>query len=462
MINKETIEHINPNLKYSISRYYPIRERTILYDMLTFVSIVSKMPLCCSSADLDAFDELRDNCKQLDISLEHYISCAYEYIGKYIRPGHKIYLSYFLNEKVVEYCASKLEGSTGHSLFVEEIKDDLLSTEKHIRDLMNEYSITYDAAFGRLLKKKRISTYFLAYKRFCDSHLVEGLADNEYLHKLVTILEPFFTYILAKNHIYAPYKIKQWNNSKIEDFNFCSLFFRDRYITNSLCEQNLGNEATSQGTSLHKIFEDIFKKFKASKRKNLKEIAERYFNSKAFNEVETVLADHIPFIKQLFLDETSHLYTVINKNSEIFIEHTMSAKLTDITFVGTADLIILNGTEAHILDYKSSKLDPRFMDKNNEKYAKQLSLYSKLFKVEHPEITSITNTIIYTRGLIQPLEVNDFIHIIRSNDIENIKKTLRSGVLLPNTSSCFLCRHPDCKFRKRESIWNEDGTRRTN
>lgn len=462
MINKTTLEYINPNLKYSISRYFPLRERTILYDMLMFVSIVSNVPSCCSSADLDAFEELVSNCKQLDISLEHYISCAYEYIGKYIKPGHKIYLSYFLNEKVVEYCASKLEGSTGHSLFLEELKDDLLSTEKHIRDLMAEYSIDYNAAFGRLLKKKKISPYFLAYKKFCESPLVESLADNDYLHSLVNILEPFFTYILAKNHIYTPYKIKQWNNSKIEDFNFCPLFFKDRYITNSLCDQNLGNEATSQGTSLHKIFEDILKKYKTSKRKNLKLIAERYFESAAFKEVETILVDHIPFIKELFLDETSHLHNVINKDSQIFIEHTMSAKLTDITFVGTADLIIVNGTEAHVLDYKSSKLDPRFLPKNNEKYAKQLSLYSKLFKVEHPEITSITNTIIYTRGLIQSLDVNEFIHIIRSNDIDNIKKVLRSGVLLPNTASCFLCRHPDCKSRKRESIWNEDGTRRTN
>lgn len=462
MINKTTLEYINPNLKYSISRYFPLRERTILYDMLIFVSIVSKIPSCCSSADLDAFEELVSNCKLLDISLEHYVSCAYEYIGKYIKPGHKIYLSYFLNEKVVEYCASKLEGSTGHSLFLEELKDDLLSTEKHIRDLMAEYTIDYNAAFGRLLKKKKISPYFLAYKKFCDSPLIESLSDNDYLHSLVNVLEPFFTYILAKNHIYTPYKIKQWNNSKIEDFNFCPLFFKDRYITNSLCDQNLGNEATSQGTSLHKIFEDILKKYKTSKRKNLKLIAERYFESNAFKEVETVLADHIPFIKELFLDETSHLYKIINKDSQIFIEHTMSAKLTDVTFVGTADLIIVNGTEAHVLDYKSSKLDPRFLPKNNEKYAKQLSLYSKLFKVEHPEITSITNTIIYTRGLIQPLDVNEFIHIIRSNDIENIKKVLRSGVLLPNTSSCFLCRHPDCKSRKRESIWAEDGTRRTN
>lgn len=462
MINKTTLEYINPNLKYSISRYFPIHERTILYDMLVFVSIVSKTPSCCSGTDLDAFEELLSNCKQLDISLEQYVSCAYEYIGKYSTPGHKIYLSYFLNEKVVEYCASKLEGSTGHSLFLEEIKDDLLSTEKHIRDLMSEYTISYDLAFGRLLKKKQISPYFLAYKKFCESPLLEGLTDSDYLYSLVNILEPFFTCILAKNHIYIPYKIKQWNNSKIEDFNFCPLFFRDRYITNSLCEQNLGNEATSQGTAIHKIFEDILKKYRDSKRKNLKTIAEKYFTSTAFTQVETMLADHIPFIKEQFLNEKSHLHTVINKDSQIFIEHTMSAKLTDVTFVGTADLIIVNGTEAHVLDYKSSKLDPKYLDKNNAKYAKQLSLYSKLFKVEHPEITSITNTIIYTRGLIEPLDVNDFIHIIRSADIENIKKTLRSGVLLPNTSNCFLCRHPDCKFRKRESIWNEDGTRRTN
>ena len=187
---------------------------------------------------------------------------------------------------------------------------------------------------------------------------------------------------------------------------------------------------------------------------------DRYFNSKSFKDIESNLIDHVPFIKQLFLNDASILHELINKDSKIYIEHTMSHKLTEHTFVGTADLIIVNGTTAHILDYKSSKLDPRFIDKNNEKYAKQLSLYSKLFRTENPEITEITNTIIYTRGLIQSLGVNDYIHVSRSNDIDNIKRGLHSGVLIPNNSSCFLCRHPDCKNRKRDSIWDEFGNRK--
>ena len=249
MITKETIDYINPGLKFSISRYYPIQIRTLLYDMMVFSSIVSETPSCCSSTDLDAFDKLIDNCKQLNISIENYVSCAYDYILKYSKPGHKLYLSYFLNDKVIEYCAEHLDGATGHSLYREEIKDDLLSTEKKIRELMTEHALSYEKAFGYLLKSKQISPVFLAYKKFCASPLVEVLEDT-YLTKLVEVLEPFFTYILAKNHIYIPYKIKAWNNSKIEDWNFCPIFFKDRYITNSLCESNLGNEATSQGTSI--------------------------------------------------------------------------------------------------------------------------------------------------------------------------------------------------------------------
>jgi len=94
---------------------------------------------------------------------------------------------------------------------------------------------------------------------------------------------------------------------------------------------------------------------------------------------------------------------------------------------------------------------------------KKISLYAKLLKEEHPELTKISSIIIYTRGLIPPeFVLNENIDIERIKDIEKIKRTLKSGVLPPNKSNCFLCRHPNCKERGRASIWNTDGTRKNN
>lgn len=459
MLTKDSLPFLNAGLKYSIKQFYPLQERIVLYDILVFLSVTSKTPMFCNQQDTEAFSSLVENCNALDIPLEHYVSCAYEYIMKYSQPGHRIGVSYLLNDKVIEYVGSKINGSTGHGLFVEQLRDDILSTEKSIRILMAESAITYDEAFAKHLKMKKISSYFLAYKKFCNSPLV-SLYTSDYFDKLIEILEPFFTYILAKNQIYTPYKIKQWNNSKIEDFNFCPIFFRDRYITNVLVDSLLGNSSSGLGTAVHKVFEDVITKYKKNKIKDLPGIAERYFNSKAFTDVKELLVDHSDFIKDMLTNKESLINQLLTPTSEILIEHTMGGKLTSNAFIGTADLIIINGTEAHILDYKSSKLDPKYLPKNNLKYAKQLSLYTKLLQKERPEITSVTNTVLYTRGLIVDLPINDAIHLERSVDIDNIKKNLKSGMLIPNRGSCFLCRSPQCSFRKRESIWDENGNKK--
>ena len=459
VISKDTIGFINAGLKYSIKAYFPLQEKILLYDVLVFLSIVSQTQMFCSQNDIDAFHELVSNCKELDISLEAYISCAYKYISKYLTPGHRIGVSYFLNDSVVEYCGTKIKGSTGQGTLNNEIKDDLLSTEKSIRDIILEDCISYDHAFAKLLKQKRISPCFLAYKKFCNSPLVSQYA-SEYFDTLIEILEPFFTCILAKNQIFTPYKVKSWNNSKIEDFNFCPIFFKDRYITNILPESILGNASSNAGTKVHAIFEDVLTKYNKNKIKDLAGIANRYFKSDTFTEVEEELKDHIIFVKDMLTNKNSLLNKLLTSNSEILIEHTMNAVLNSINFVGTADLIIINGTSAHILDYKSSKLDPKYLPKNNTKYTKQLSLYAKLLLAERPELTSVQIIILYTRGLIQPLEINNTIHLERGIDIDSIKNKLKSGMLTPNKMSCFLCRHCDCKHRYRDSIWNEDGSRK--
>ena len=139
----------------------------------------------------------------------------------------------------------------------------------------------------------------------------------------------------------------------------------------------------------------------------------------------------------------------------------MNSMLTNYTFYGTADLIIINDNIAHILDYKSSKLDEKYLEKNNTKYNKQISLYAQLLKASYPKLESISGTIIYSRGLIYPFpSLNLNIGVERSLDIDKIKTTLKSGIILPNTKSCFLCRHPNCLFRTRESIWDINGNRK--
>ena len=416
--------------------------------------------MCCSQADSEAFTTLIEHCRRLDIPIEKYLSCAFSYIKKYSTPGHRLGIPYFLNEKVVSYCGANLENFNSSSLLLEQIKNDILYTEKSIRNMMVDTSKAYDACFGTLLKAGKVSSFFLAYKKLTGSLLVSSYS-SEYFDKLVGILEPFFTYILAKNNVYNTNKIQEWNNSKIEDFGFCSVYFTDRYITNELVEESLGNDATTQGTTLHGIFETIFKRYNKSKTKNLKAIAMRYFESAAYLAATEQLQDHTPFIEKLFKEDTSLFYSLIQKDTKVLIEHKMSAVLEGIMFYGTADLILINGTTAYVLDYKSSKLDPKYLPKNNAKYHKQLSLYAKLLRQEMPELTEVSGTVIYTRGLIHHFDdMNNNIHIERALDIQAIKKTLDSGILVPNTNSCFLCRHPACKFRTRESIWDSTGSRR--
>lgn len=460
MLDESTIGYVQPNLKFSIKRYFPLKEKTLLYDALLFCSIVAETPSFASSSDLDSFSLLVSNCKQCNISLDKYLSCAYSYIQKYVSPGHKLGLGYFLNDSVIEYCGKLIDNFTSSSLLFEQVKDTILLTEKSIRESTITESISYEQSFHKHMKEGKLASYFLAYKLYCRSALMVNYS-SDYLVRLSNILDPFFTYILAKNSIYISDKINEWNNSKLEDFNFCPKYFTDRYITNELVEECLGNEATKQGSKIHLIFETIFTRYNKSKSKNLKLTASKYFSSNAYLAIKQELSDHTSFIESLFLNENSIFYTLIKPTSTILVEHLMSSKLGDYAFYGTADLIIINDNKAHILDYKSSKLDEKYLEKNNIKYNKQISLYAKLLKNKYPALESIDGTIIYTRGLLYPFEkLNLNIGAERSIDIDKVKATLKSGIILPNIRSCFLCRHPNCPFRTRESIWDINGNRK--
>lgn len=460
MLNKDNIGFVNTSLKYSIKEYLPLAQRILLYDMLVFLSIQSQFPMHCSSADIEAFKELLTACKETKIDPATYISCCYEYISKYSKPNHRLGVGYFLNDKVLEYAMAHVDYSSTQNLCYTMLLDEILSTEKMLREQISE-SVTYSDAFFSAFKKKKLSHLFIAYKKFCNSSVLATLELTSYLENYICIMEPFFTFILAKNQIYTPHKIKSWNNSKIEDFKFCPIYFKDRYITNELPESILGNEATRQGTRLHKIFEDILEKYNADKTISLEVVATKYFKSAAFKKLSQDLDVHIPYIKEQFLDSNSTLRSLITEKTEILIEHQMEYTFDSLSFYGTSDLILVTDNKATILDYKSSKLDPKYLSDNNAKYLKQLSLYAQLFKATRPEITDLSATIIYTRGLTHTFTaLNESIVQERTATINDISQSLSSGVLKPNTSNCFLCVHPNCKSRKRASIWNEDGTRK--
>ena len=202
MLNESTIGYVQPNLKFSIKKYFSLKEKTLLYDALLFCSIISKTPSFASSSDLSSFALLVDNCKQCNISLEKYLSCAYSYIQKYITPGHKLSLGYFLNESVVEYCGKFIANFTTSSLLFEQVKDSILLTEKQIRETATEEGISYERSFNKYNQEGKLGSYFIAYKIYCGSELVNSLKST-YLINLSSILEPFFVYILAKNNIYV-------------------------------------------------------------------------------------------------------------------------------------------------------------------------------------------------------------------------------------------------------------------
>ncbi len=458
------IKYINPALKFTIKEYLSSDDKILLYEMLIFCSISSQIKMSCSSLDIAAFKQLKLFCKELNISLKSYVSYAYTYIAKYHVKGHRLSISYFLNDKVVKYVGSKLSAfEDTNNLFYSYLLDDILLTEKLIRDNI-EPGKTYLNSLIYQFNNKKVSKYFILYKKFTKSAALLTLTLDKNLATFLEILEPFFIHFLNSKCIYTPYNISTWNNSKLEDYKFCPVFFKDRYVARELPESILFNESTKLGTRLHKIFEDLFTKYnKSNKPESIQEIAIKYFKSKPFltSLTDEIKKDHLNFIQSLFLGSSPFFSQFILPESKILIEHTMKLVASnEITFQGTADLIIINKDIAYLFDYKSSKLDEKYLEENNKKYTKQLSLYSKLLQNEYPEVKKVVPYIIYTRGLIQPVSIIEDIVSQRIEVIKSITSALSSGILFENKQSCFLCRHPNCKLRTRESIWNEDGTKK--
>lgn len=461
LISKETVDFINPNHRFHLSRlvgYAPMAKKILLYDMMVFVNLVAELPFSCSQSDVDSFNKLYDFCEKAKISPEVYVACAYNYISKYSAKGHKIHLGYFLNPKIIEYCAEHLNFTNTDSLLYQQILTEVLVLEKSIRVLMAENSIPYDEAFKKQLRSKKLTPIYIAYKKHLGYSLLESIPFDGYLATILSVLGPTFDFIMAKNGLYNPNKVDYWNNSKIEEFSFCPIMFRDRYLNKEFSNDYLRNSATDDGTKVHKLFEDIIDKYLKNKIKDFIKIYDKYVNSVYYTSVKDQVSDHLPGVKDFFY---THIHNYVTKDSVIYSEKKLETLIEPhVNMGGTLDLLVVNGNVAHILDYKTSKIN-EYLAKNNEKYQKQLSLYAKLLQRIHPEVTEVQIHVYYTRAsMMVPLEVTQNIIESRVEQIKLIKTKIKLNNFTPNCRSCFLCMHPSCESRAKISIWDEEGKRR--
>ncbi|MCI4436146.1 MAG: PD-(D/E)XK nuclease family protein [Ignisphaera sp.] len=341
------------------------------------------------------------------------------------------------------------------------LKNDILYTEKSIRDYAAEHGISYNKSLLIANKSGSLSESYLLYKYYMADELFSGVELSHNKQILLTCLEPFFLYITSRNGVFSKTLISSWNNSKLEDFKFCPVFFRDRYLTKEIDFPTLmSNEASSTGTTVHNAFEELINKYNKSKNKDLQKSYERFLQSKTFTFLEENHPEHVPGFKEFF---TTTLPKLLKPDTIILTEQLMKMQYGEYTLYGTADLILVNGSEAILLDYKTSKIDQEFwLKENNKKYGKQLSLYAAFIKNVIPGVTSVEDAyIVYTRGLIHKLEsLSDTILDDTITRIIGIKQHIKLKSFIPNTKSCLLCRHPTCENRAKESMWNTDGTRK--
>lgn len=463
MITRETLEHLSTGTFYSIKEYLPVDQKSLLLDILYFLSIKTETPQVCIESDIRSIKVLFEYCNQMNIEPENYVSCAYDYIGKFVGKGHKIHVSYLLNEKVIEFCSKHVKSCSNDALIFNQVRTNILMIEKQIRNYSKEQNISYTDSLLFHYRTGKVSEIFLLYKVYMGAEPFADIKLSDTLEKMFILVKPIFIQMTSRYGLYPNNKIQEWNNSKIEAFNFCPIYFRDVYLNEEIPHNYLGNESTRIGTAVHKIFEDVIYKYIKAKVKDFETIYKRHLTCKSFLEVEHLITEHRKGLDDFFLGPNSIIKKYFKPDTQIFIEETMyyTDPATGLKFYGTADLILINGDEAILLDYKTSKIEEqKWIDKNNEKYHKQLSLYAKFIK-ERFNVSSVKAIIIYTRGLIHEFpSINEFIVEERTTDIQKIKNTMKMNSFRSNSSSCFLCRHPNCKDRTRESIWDSNGNKK--
>lgn len=447
-------------IKGSITEYLTPENKLLYLNILYFLSIKTGITHFNIEQDFNSFNKLVEYCNQANISIEKYVVCFFKYCDKYITGGHKVKVSYLLNDKVVSYCGTNIKNALVDYTLLETLKMDILYTEKSIRDYAFEHQLSYNKSLLLAYKAGSLSESFLLYKYYMEDEAFHGVELSHNKKTLLACLEPFFLYITSRNGVFSKNLISQWNNSKLEDFNFCPIFFKDRYLTKDIDYPSLmSNEASSAGTTVHNAFEELITKYVKSKAKDLDKSYQRFLTSKTFLELQEKYPEHVPGFKEFF---TQTFPNLITKNTKIYTEELMRMEYGEYILYGTADLILVNGSEAILLDYKTSKIDNDFwLKKNNIKYTNQLSLYAKFIKHTIPGVVEVNDAyIVYTRGLIHKIEtLSDTILDDVLTKILKIKQNIKMKSFHANTKSCFLCRHPFCESRCKPSIWDDNGRR---
>jgi len=450
---------VSDGLKCTLNGFMSLEHKTYLYDILLFTSVFSGVTSFSTAEDYDAFLTLVENCKKYNISIKNYITCVYKYIESFCKPGHKIPVSFFIKQTTIDYCAKNISSIEKSTLYTDIYLDDILLSERLIRSSITSQSEYFDKV-KELYSKDKISDLFMVYKSYLFSKYLALVPEekHEQFKKLHKIFSPIFIYITSKNNVYHIPDTFKWSHSKFELYDFCPIMFRDQYILNLIPNHMTTNEANAQGTKVHSVYEDFTHKYIKSKTKSLPKLFSNIKKNNEYIEVAQTMPEHLVLFEDFY---TTKLHPIVTKTTQLYPEYSVCRPIQDETFSGILDLLVINGTSAVIFDYKTSKLDPAWIKKNNAKYSEQLSFYAALIKEQFPEVETVSAHIFYTRGMYYDVPaINVNIISERYAKAKQIRQDYKLGNYTGKAGSCFLCMHPSCPSRKMQSMWLPDGTRR--
>lgn len=163
------------------------------------------------------------------------------------------------------------------------------------------------------------------------------------------------------------YQLKPWSFSSIKTYSTCPRKYLAEKVTKEVPYTD--SEATIYGKEVHKALEDFIKSGVAipDKYKNVRDLAVKLLN--------------MPGEKY-----TEREFGIAKRDGRLVA---CGFKDKDVWFRGIADLVIVNGNEAKIIDYKTGK---------SAKYAdtKQLALMAACVFLEHPEVQIIRAGLLFT------------------------------------------------------------------
>jgi len=195
-----------------------------------------------------------------------------------------------------------------------------------------------------------------------------------------------------------------WSYSSLKTFQQCPKKYYHLKVAKDVKDE--GSEATTYGKELHKAAEDYIK--------DGTPIPPQF----AFIQETVDALKNIPGEKHTEIE-----LGVSNKNGRL---NPCGFYDKDAWYRGIADLLIINGNEGYLVDYKSSK---------NAKYAdlKQLDLLAAAVFTHFPEINSLKSALIFVVS-------NEFVNKEHSSmhklayfehvrfDLERLEKAMETGV----------------------------------